>query len=265
MRQELRRSVDVQVEAAGRLPSGSAEYARRKIEHVLRRISRPVLFARVRLSTMADPAVSRPAIVQVNLDVDGRLIRAHVAAQTVREAVDLVEERLRERVYRLLPDWESLRGSRPAVEPGEWRHTSLRAHRPAHFPRPADERQVVRHKAFTLRVATPDEAAFDMELADYDFFLFTEAATGEDSVLYRDPAGGYRLAQVHPRPDRLGPTATPLTVSEHAAARLTVEEAVDRLHLSGLPFVFFADLRSGRGNVLYYRYDGHYGLITPAM
>jgi hypothetical protein len=27
--------------------------------------------------------------------------------------------------------------------------------------------------------------------------------------------------------------------------------------------VFFADETTGRGNVLYHRYDGHYGLITP--
>ncbi|WP_327048745.1 sigma 54 modulation/S30EA ribosomal C-terminal domain-containing protein [Microbispora sp. NBC_01189] len=33
---------------------------------------------------------------------------------------------------------------------------------------------------------------------------------------------------------------------------------------SGLPFVFFAGRRTGRGNVVYHRYDGHYGLITPS-
>ncbi|MBO1414556.1 sigma 54 modulation/S30EA ribosomal C-terminal domain-containing protein, partial [Streptomyces sp. FH025] len=30
------------------------------------------------------------------------------------------------------------------------------------------------------------------------------------------------------------------------------------------PFVFYTDTSTGRGNVLYRRYDGHYGLITPA-
>jgi hypothetical protein len=28
--------------------------------------------------------------------------------------------------------------------------------------------------------------------------------------------------------------------------------------------VFFADSVSGRGSVLYRRYDGHYGIVTPA-
>jgi hypothetical protein len=40
--------------------------------------------------------------------------------------------------------------------------------------------------------------------------------------------------------------------------------AIDRLELSGEPFAFFRDPGSGRGHVVYHRYDGHYGLITPA-
>ena len=30
-------------------------------------------------------------------------------------------------------------------------------------------------------------------------------------------------------------------------------------------FLFFANAESGRGNVVYLRYDGHYGLIEPAV
>ena len=36
------------------------------------------------------------------------------------------------------------------------------------------------------------------------------------------------------------------------------------LGLLGLPFLFFIDAAQGRASVLYHRYDGHYGLITPA-
>ena len=38
----------------------------------------------------------------------------------------------------------------------------------------------------------------------YDFHLFTEAGTGQDSVLYRSGPTGYRLAQLVPRRKRLG-------------------------------------------------------------
>ncbi|MEV7237968.1 sigma 54 modulation/S30EA ribosomal C-terminal domain-containing protein [Streptomyces sp. NPDC051020] len=127
-----------------------------------------------------------------------------------------------------------------------------------------EERQVVRHKSFSLAREAPDEAAFELEWMDYGFHLFTDADSGEDSVLYRSGPTGYRLAQVHPRPQLVGSVAVPLTVSELPAPRMTVAEAKQRLEVAGFSFVFFADDSTGRGNVLYHRYDGHYGLIVPA-
>ena len=46
--------------------------------------------------------------------------------------------------------------------------------------------------------------------------------------------------------------------------RLTVDEAIEHLDLVADPFVFFVHAETGRGNVVYLRYDGHYGLIEPA-
>jgi hypothetical protein len=56
----------------------------------------------------------------------------------------------------------------------------------------------------------------------------------------------------------------PVTLDPQPAPRLVLAEARERLELGGLPFVFFVDRDSHRGAVLYHRYDGHYGLITPA-
>jgi hypothetical protein len=44
---------------------------------------------------------------------------------------------------------------------------------------------------------------------------------------------------------------------------LTVAEARKQLDATGLPFLLFAEPTSGRGRVLYRRYDGHYGLVRP--
>lgn len=123
----------------------------------------------------------------------------------------------------------------------------------------------MRHKVFSLGRATLDEAAFDMDLLDYDFHLFTEDGSGVDSVLYRtDGAVPYRLAQVELQPDRIRFGATPVSVSAAPAPVLDTEEAARRLEVTGWPFVLFRSASTGRGGVLYHRYDGHYGLITPA-
>ncbi len=101
------------------------------------------------------------------------------------------------------------------------------------------------HKSFAIDRATLDEAAFDMEVLDYDFFLFTDADDGRDKVVHRDADGEVHLATEPPDGD-------PST------------RRLERLDAGGEPFVFFFDVDRGRGAVAYLRYDGHYGLIRPA-
>ncbi len=255
---------EIQVETQGQMPPGAAEYAQDKVRALFGRTRKPVLFARVKLTHVAKAALDRPAIAQANLDVNGRPARAHVAAATVAEAVDVLQDRLAARLERLEEHWEARRGRGPAPGPHEWRHGNEPAHRPDWFPRPPEERQVVRHKSFSLGRESPDEAAFQMDMMDYGFHLFTDLGTGEDSVVYRSGPTGYRLAQVHPGRARVIDTSVPFTVSDLPAPRMNVARAKRRLDLTGYAFVFFADDTTGRGNVLYHRYDGHYGLIAPA-
>ena len=129
-----------------------------------------------------------------------------------------------------------------------------------YFPRPPEERTVIRHKAYTLARQTPGEAITELELLDCDFYLFTDRTTGQDSVLYR-AATGYRLAQAGAR--RPGPVKA-VTVSDLPVARLTQAEATARLEALGQPFLFFVNRETRRGNLICHRYDGHYGVIALA-
>ncbi len=256
----------IQVTQRGTGNPAEADYAREKIASLPRYANRPVLFVRVTLTRLANPALERPAVAQANLDLNGRLLRAQAARPTMPEAVDELHDRLREQLGRAGHDWESIRGRMTSGEPHEWRRTGERARRDGGvFPRPAEEREVVRHKSFALARMTVDEAAFDMGLLDYDFHLFTEDGTGADSVLSRAPYGaGYELSQVVPLADKVTPGAVQVKVGDLTPPRLTTEQARDRLEYSGWPFVFFRDPATDRGRVLYRRHDGHYGLIVPA-
>ncbi|WP_370469006.1 sigma 54 modulation/S30EA ribosomal C-terminal domain-containing protein [Amycolatopsis sp. YIM 10] len=62
-----------------------------------------------------------------------------------------------------------------------------------------------------------------------------------------------------------GGTTTRARSGHPTSPLLSTGEAVDRLNLIGLPFQFVIDAERGRGSVLYHRYDGHYGLTTPAV
>lgn len=255
---------DVQVIVRGDLPAGVTDYARNKIVALAGRMNCPVLHARIRLIHQPDPAVARPVRAQTTVDVGGRLVRVQVAGVTGREAVDLLVDRLRHRLERLRQHWEARRGGQPVADPHQWRHDSEPAHRPPYYHRPVEQRQILRHKSFSPARVSPDEAAWEMYRMDYDFHLFTEAATGVDAVIYRGGPTGYRMARLASGPGWLDLSQVPITLSPHPAPTMTVAQARQRLEATGLPFVFFADADTGRGSVLYHRYDGHYGLITPA-
>jgi ribosome-associated translation inhibitor RaiA len=241
----MKANVDFELELTTRGPVGDRlrDYAETKVRRAARGAPRPVLFARVALTEHENPSTLRPAAAKAALDVSGRLVRAHVAAPTMTEAVDLLADRLERRLGILSEHLDARRHEAGTATPGEWRHGDLPTARPPFFPRPVDEREVVEHKTYEIGSVTPLEAALDMELLGHDFYLFTNADTGKDAVLYRVDGRVELLEQ---------------------APELTVSEAEVRLDAGGEPFVFFVDRGSGRGRVLYHRYDGHYGLITPA-
>jgi ribosome-associated translation inhibitor RaiA len=88
-------AVRVRTVRHGRVPEGSGELAVTKIRSVLRHVAQPVLSARVTLTMSADPAVAFPAKAQATVDVNGRIVRAQAAAETMHEAVELMTHRLR--------------------------------------------------------------------------------------------------------------------------------------------------------------------------
>lgn len=113
---------DVEVVTHGHVPTDLVEYARDKVLEAVRYAGEPILHVRIKLTVSRDPALSRPALAQANVDVNGRLLRGHIAAPTLREAVDLLQGRLRQRLSRMALHWEARRGRQPVPGPHEWRH-----------------------------------------------------------------------------------------------------------------------------------------------
>ncbi len=256
---------EVRVVERGPVPRGAAAVAREKVGATLKLASEPVLDARVRLELATDPAVERKAVAQANVDVNGRPVRVQVAAPTMREAIDALADRLRLRLEDLDRHWQAIRGGVPRPELGEWRRSSPPTVRPGHFPRPPEERELITRSSYATHPMTVDEAVVDLDLLDYGFLLFTEAATGQDAVLERE-GSGFRLHLVRPvATETLGAGTTGLSVVPVPAPRLTVDDAQQRLDATGAPFVFFVDTSTGRGRVLHLRYDGHYGLVTATV
>jgi hypothetical protein len=212
--------------------------------------------ARVRLT--GDPGGSarradsgpRPpeVLVQVNLRVHGAPVRVQLACDSATRAVDLAAERLRRQVRRLVTAYES-------------------------WPWPDPERPPLavpfagalrRRKAYRLPVGSPCQATAFMNAMDYDVMLFTDAETGEDAVVYRSGPTGLRLSRQRTmRPPSL-PGVLPLTVHAHRVPSLTPADAAQRLVEGWLPHIFFTDSDTGRGSLIYRRYDGDLAQIIAA-
>jgi hypothetical protein len=235
-------------------------YARRKVYAAARTAPSPVLFGRIKIRHEPNRSIERPIVVAASLDVDGHLVRAHAAGHTSTEALGLLEERLRRQLLHAHQRIAFLRRRHTGVAPpGEWRHGDEPTARPGFVSRPPGEREVIRRKTFPLDRCAPEDAVVKMEMLDHDFHLFVDSATGVDAAVKRLPDGAYELSRAtgdgdEPQ-DIMGLRTGPRPPTQ------TLESAVERLDDTNEPFLFFVDVGTSRGAVLYRRSDGHYGVV----
>ncbi|MBL77787.1 MAG: hypothetical protein CL459_02280 [Acidimicrobiaceae bacterium] len=123
---------------------------------------------------------------------------------------------------------------------------------------------MVRHKTLAMHPMGVEEAADEMDQLDHGFFLYLDDDRDLDRVVYRNGDGGLHVLPTVAGEDLPGDTRPPVLPSTQVMSHLPLEEAEALLDETDDPFVFFAFPGSDRGQVLYRRFDDHYGLITPA-
>jgi ribosome-associated translation inhibitor RaiA len=239
---------EIVAEIRGNIAGDLPDYIRKEVAGALTRTRHPVPRVHVRVVKHGDPARGEGVTAHANVDLDGRPLLVHSAAATPREAVDLLVERLRHRLERLP------RGRRPR-----------QGHEDGQAPPTAGEPEIVRHATNSPVSLSVDEAVTEMDDLGLDFHLFVETMTGQDALVYRDGPTGLRLNRSAGGPDIDGSHSVVVTVSPQRPPLLDTAEAVERLRVTGLPFLFYLDADHERANVLYHRDDGDYGLIDPAV
>jgi hypothetical protein len=235
----------VEVCIEGRVAAAEVDCAEALIGAVLTYRKVPTGGARVRLS--GAQCRGGPMLVQVNLRVCGAPARIQVPGRDAGTAIAAAATRLDRQVRRLCSAWD----------PWPWPDPERRA-----LSAPGQAR-IVRRKTYRLPICVPCQAVAILAAMDYDAYLYTDAQTGEDAVVYRCGPTGLRLA----RQRSMHPPSTPphlrLTVNSRRTPILTPEQAAGRLAEGWLPLLFYTDRDSGRGSLLYRRYDGNLGLIGP--
>jgi ribosome-associated translation inhibitor RaiA len=235
-----------------------------KVLHTASHAREPVRHIEAKLLQGSNPAMERPAEAECALDLDGPVVRAHVAASTMPEAIDLLVDRLARRLRRHEQQRHRLTERHRTGDSGEgeWRHGDLPTVRPEWHPVPFDERELRRRKSFALAPTSIEEALFDLDQLGHDFYLFVELSSGLDAVVGRNRDGELELRSV--APDAIDAAQIPdgVTVIHAPPPVLDLPEAREYLETSGGRWLFHRPGPMARGHVLYRRYDGHDGIIS---
>jgi len=136
--------------------------------------------ADVHFSEEQNPRITDKESCEVTIEGHGHHVRTKVSAPDAYTAIDRACEKLEHQLHKLKTKMHRHEHS------GE---SSIRVDEPAPAPAAAEDAQlnestIVKKKQFVIDPLTPDEAVLKMELLGHDFFLFTNAETGQSAVVY---------------------------------------------------------------------------------
>ena len=163
------------------------EYAEKKFE----RLSR--YFKSAREAHLTHSVQRNWQIVEVQVDLDGMLVRAEERTPDIFASIDAVAEKLEQQVKRLKGKLKNHKG-RPDAPTVAAALAELPTEEETEEETAAPA--VVRRKRFAIKPMTVDEASLQLDLLNHDFFLFLNDETGEVSALYRRRDGGLGLLEV---------------------------------------------------------------------
>lgn len=173
-------------EVAARVKEEAAE----RIAHATRFYDR-LLGVEVEFREEANPRIADRAVVEVTARTKGGHVRAQGAAADHRGALDMAVDRFSRQLARMksrLVDRE---------------HGRDRAAPPVTAPSVVPDAdgvadglpRIVRLKRFELPPMRAEEAAVQLELLAHDFYVFTNAGTGQVNVIYRRRDGDLGLIE----------------------------------------------------------------------
>jgi len=118
---------------------------------------------------------------EVHLNVNGTLIQAESTTEEMYASIDEVVEKLARQVKKYKEKFVSQRKNK---------------NRAASTPE-AEERipQIIKNKSYDIKPMSVEEAAMQMDILDREFFVFTNASTGDMNVLYRRSDGNFGLIE----------------------------------------------------------------------
>jgi len=164
------------------------DYAEKKLQ----RLSR--YFRTAREAHVTHSVQRNWQIVEVQLDLDGVLLRAEERTGDVMTSIDGVVEKLENQVRRFKSKALSHKGRADA--PTVAAAIAQLAELPEEETVGENGHGLVRRKRFAIKPMSVEEASLQMDLLNHDFFAFVNAENDQVSILYRRRDEGYGLLEL---------------------------------------------------------------------
>lgn len=172
------------------------EYVNQKIEKAVSHFQQLTTEVDVHLSVARNPRINPKQTAEVTIYANGTVIRAQESSENLYASIDLVADKIARQLRKYKEKRQSKVSKAKTVEAIEAQPVKqdLIGDRQPELPS-----EVVRTKYFAMSPMTVEEALEQLQFIDHDFYMFSNAATGEINVIYkRYHHGGYGLIQ--PRP-----------------------------------------------------------------
>ncbi|NES69721.1 MAG: ribosome-associated translation inhibitor RaiA [Okeania sp. SIO2D1] len=172
------------------------EYVNQKIEKAVSHFQQLTTEVDVHLSVARNPRINPKQTAEVTIYANGTVIRAQESSENLYASIDLVADKIARQLRKYKEKRQSKLNKGKTVEMIESQPVKpdLIGDRQPELPS-----EVVRTKYFAMPPMRVEEALEQLQFIDHDFYMFSNAATGEINVVYkRYHHGGYGLIQ--PRP-----------------------------------------------------------------
>lgn len=164
-------------------------YAWEKVERISKFFDdeRSVSRAEVELIHERNPSIAEPEVAETTLFINGAVLKARESSDDMYASIDRMSDKLERQVKRY-------RGRQIDRWQGQLKNHARAEEDP--LPEESDlAARIVRTKQFQMKPMGAEEAVLQMELLDHDFYVFTNADTGEINVVYRRRDGDYGLIE----------------------------------------------------------------------
>ena len=162
------------------------EYAEEKVTRATRYFDQ-IGKMEIEMMVEKNPSISDNHLVEITAFTKGSVIRAKEATADMYASIDGATDKLERQIKKIKGKKYHSSQKRTGLS-----HQAVESTKEQETEK---EPRIVKTKSFAIKPMTAEEATFEMELLEHDFFVFTNSVTGQVNIVYRRKDNDYGLIE----------------------------------------------------------------------